>query len=166
MGCKALFIGGIKSGKSKNAEQYTLQHSTSKPIYLATNEFFDEEMKLKVQHHKEQRSDTFKTLEEPLKLTNIIKTQDNTVLVECVSMWINNMLHHGFTEEDMIKELQEISQLKTQTVWVINDVSCSVISTNKLTRKFVDINGRISQLLASQSEEVYNTIAGISVQVK
>ena len=166
MGCKALFIGGIKSGKSKNAEQYTLQHSTSKPIYLATNEFFDEEMQLKVQHHKEQRSDTFKTLEEPLKLTNIIKTQDNTVLVECVSMWINNMLHHGFTEEDMIKELQEISQLKTQTVWVINDVSCSVISTNKLTRKFVDINGRISQLLASQSEEVYNTIAGISVQVK
>ena len=47
MGCRALFIGGIKSGKSKNAEHYTLENSSQKPIYLATNEFFDEEMQKK-----------------------------------------------------------------------------------------------------------------------
>jgi len=166
MGCKALFIGGIKSGKSKNAEGYTLKHSNTKPIYLATNEFFDEEMKVRVSLHQEQRKETFSTLEEPLELANIIKQQDEFVLVECVSMWINNMLHHGFSEKDILTQLEKISKMDTQTVWVINDVSCSVVDENELVRKFVDINGRISQFLASECEEVFHTTAGISVQIK
>ena len=166
MGCKALFIGGIKSGKSKNAESYTLKHATSKPIYLATNEFFDDEMYIRVQTHKTQRAESFTTREEALKLNNIIKQEDNMVLVECVSMWINNMLYHGFKEEDMIKQIEEISQMDAQTIWVVNDVSCSVVSENKLVREFVDINGRITQLLASKCEEVYTTVAGIGVKIK
>ena len=166
MGCKALFIGGIKSGKSKNAENYTLQHSSSKPIYLATNEFFDDEMQIRVQVHKKQRTESFTTREEALKLNNIIKQENDMVLVECVSMWINNMLYHGFKEEDMLKQIEEISQMEAQTIWVINDVSCSVVSENKLVREFIDINGRIAQLLASKCEEVYSTIAGISVKIK
>ena len=167
MGCKALFIGGIKSGKSRNAEEYILKHSSSKkPIYCATNEFFDEEMRERVQRHKLQRADKFETIEEPLNLTKAIKEQNSIVLVECVGMWINNMLYHGFNEEDMIKQIELISSWHVQTVWVINDVSCSVVSENKLVRKFVDINGRISQLLASKCEDVYNTTAGISVKIK
>ena len=166
MGCKALFIGGIKSGKSKNAESYTITHARTKPIYLATNEFFDDEMKKRVQFHQEQRKENFTTIEEPLELANIIRKQNSSVLVECVSMWINNMLYHGYNEEDMIKQLEDISKMDTQTIWVVNDVSCSVVSDNALVRKFVDINGRISQYLASKSEEVYNTTAGISVKIK
>ena len=166
MGCKALFIGGIKSGKSRNAELYTLENSDKKPIYLATNEFFDDEMKNRIQNHKAQREDNFVTIEEPLVISRVIKSFDSTVLVECVSMWINNMLYHGFDEDDMIDEIEKISDLDTDIVFVINDVGCSVVSENKLTRKFVDINGRISQLLASKSDEVYNTVAGISIKIK
>ena len=51
---KALFIGGIKSGKSKNAEEYVLKHSQKKPFYLATTEFFDDEMSMKVKKLKEE----------------------------------------------------------------------------------------------------------------
>jgi len=166
MGCKALFIGGIKSGKSINAELYTLENSDKKPIYLATNEFFDDEMHKRVEKHKTQRQDNFVTIEEPLVLSRIINSFDSTVLIECVSMWINNMLYHGFDEDDMIEEIQKISELKSGIVFVINDVSCSVVSENALTRKFVDINGRISQLLASKCDEVYNTVAGISIKIK
>jgi len=166
MGCKALFIGGIKSGKSKNAEIYTLEHSIKKPIYLATNEFFDDEMKNRVQNHKAQREDKFITIEEPLALSRVIKSFDSIVLVECVSMWINNMLYHDFNEEDIVDEIMKISELNTDIIFVINDVSCSVIDENKLVRKFVDINGTISQLLSSKCDEVYNTIAGISIKIK
>ena len=166
MGCKALFIGGIKSGKSKNAEEYTLKLSKEKPIYLATNEFFDDEMKIRVQKHKAQREDNFITIEEPLVLSSVIKSFDCVVLVECVSMWINNMLYHNFNEDDMIDEIQRISNLSNDIVFVINDVSCSSVSENKLVREFVDINGRISQLLALKSAEVFNTVAGISVKIK
>ena len=162
----ALYIGGIKSGKSKNAEEYTLNNSKTKPIYLATNEFFDNEMKERVQKHKEQRSDKFVTIEEHLSLVKIIELQESTVLVECMSMWINNMLYHGYSEDAMIQQIEELEELGQDIVFVINDVSCSVVSENKLVRQFVDINGRISQILASKCEEVYHTTAGISVKLK
>ena len=163
---KALFIGGIKSGKSKNAEEYVLKHAKKKPIYLATTEFFDDEMSQKVKKHKLDRGDTFETLEESLHLNKVIKNQDSIILVECVSMWINNMIYHGFNEEGMIKQIEDISKQNAQIVFVINDVSCSVVSDNKLVREFVDINGRISQLLASKCQEVYNTVAGVQVKIK
>ncbi|MEA3228269.1 MAG: bifunctional adenosylcobinamide kinase/adenosylcobinamide-phosphate guanylyltransferase [Campylobacterota bacterium] len=162
----ALFIGGIKSGKSRNAEEYSLNYSKNKPIYLATNEFFDDEMQERVLKHKEQRCNNFITIEEHLSLVKTISSQDSLVLVECISMWINNMLHHGYSEDAMIQQIQQIEELGKDIVFVINDVSCSVVSENKLVRKFVDINGRISQLLASKCEEVYTTTAGISIKIK
>lgn len=166
MGCKALFIGGIKSGKSKNAEKYILALSKEKPIYLATNEFFDDEMKKRVLLHQKQRKDTFETLEEALHIDKAVSEQNTPVLVECVSMWINNMLYHEHTEEEIISQIDKISQMNVQTIWVINDVGCCAVSENALVREFVDINGRIAQLLASKCEEVYNTVAGIQVKIK
>lgn len=163
---RALFIGGIKSGKSKNAENYVLKHAKTKPYYLATTEFFDEEMQEKIEQHKLQRGDNFHTLEEPLELVQVVKTSDSLILIECVSMWINNMLHHKKSEEVMLQELQKLLQTKKDFVFVINDVSKSVVSDNALVREFVNINGNISQFLAQECQEVYNTVAGISVKIK
>jgi len=161
-----LFIGGIKSGKSKNAEMHILKKAQEKPIYLATNEFFDAEMQVKVQKHKEQREERFITLEEPLDLFKIIKENDKPVLVECVSMWINNMLYHKRSEADMMHQLKQITELNKALVFVINDVSCSIVAADKLSRTFVEINGRVAQYLAQECDAVYNTVAGISVQIK
>ena len=163
---KALFIGGIKSGKSKNAEAYVLKYAKQRPTYLATTEFFDEEMQDKVLKHKQQRGNNFFTIEESLHLHKAIKNTSSIVLVECVSMWINNMLYHDKNEQEMIEEIKQLVKTNQELVFVINDVSQSVVSDNALTRKFVEINGRISQLLASHCSEVYTTIAGISVKIK
>ncbi|MBD3797558.1 MAG: bifunctional adenosylcobinamide kinase/adenosylcobinamide-phosphate guanylyltransferase [Campylobacterales bacterium] len=166
MGFQALFIGGIKSGKSKNAEAYTLKFAKQKPLYLATTEFFDDEMHERVQKHKDQRADKFETLEEALNLDNALQKQNKTVLVECVSMWINNMLYHNKTLEEMMTQLENISKQENNVIFVINDVSNSVISENQLVRKFVDINGIISQYIAEYSKEVFHVTAGISVKIK
>jgi len=165
MGCRAVFIGGIKSGKSKNAENYILNFATAKPIYLATTEFVDNEIKEKIKQHQLQRENNFITLEEPINLYNVIKTTNNCVLVEDISMWINNMLHYGFDEDEMIKEINKLLSLKNELVFVINDVSCSVVSENQLVRKFVNINGKISQLIAKEAKDIYMTTAGISVKI-
>jgi adenosylcobinamide kinase/adenosylcobinamide-phosphate guanylyltransferase len=163
---RALFIGGIKSGKSKNAENYILTFTKEKPIYLATTEFFDEEISARVAKHKTQRAGKFTTLEEPLNLYDVITKQEAPILLECVSMWINNMLYHGKNEEEILATLTAITSTNANIVFVINDVSCSVIGENALVRDFVDINGRVSQFLAQKCEEVYNTVAGISVRIK
>jgi adenosylcobinamide kinase/adenosylcobinamide-phosphate guanylyltransferase len=163
---RALFIGGIKSGKSKNAEAFTLAHAMSQPYYLATTEFIDEEMQERIELHKRQRQEKFITVEEPLKLSEKIATCHDIVLVECVSMWINNMLYHGNSQEAIYQEIEKIMACKQNMVFVINDVSTSVVSDNALVREFVDINGRVSQMLASGCDAVFHTVAGIGVKIK
>jgi adenosylcobinamide kinase/adenosylcobinamide-phosphate guanylyltransferase len=163
---KALFIGGIKSGKSLNAEKFTLAIDNAKPVYLATTEFIDNEMKKRIEEHKKSRADNFITLEEPLKLYDVISVQNSAVLVECLSMWINNMLYHGFTYEEMKEEVIKLLSLKQDIVFVLNDVGSGVISENKLVRDFVDISGKLSQLIARECDKVYHTIAGISTRIK
>ncbi|WP_324171889.1 bifunctional adenosylcobinamide kinase/adenosylcobinamide-phosphate guanylyltransferase [Sulfurimonas sp.] len=163
---KALFIGGIKSGKSINAQNYILKLSSSKPCYLATTEFIDAGMKERIKEHKKNRRDKFNTIEESLKIYETIKANKTSVLVECVSMWINNMFHHGFDIEDMKKELFRVLGLDKTIVFVLNDVGSGIIADNKLARDFVDASGILSQLIAQNCDEVYHTIAGISTRIK
>lgn len=163
---KTLFIGGIKSGKSKNAEIYVLKHASKKPYYLATTEFFDSEMHEKIKHHQLQRGEKFQTIEEGLNLLHAVKNIDSIILIKCISMWINNMLYHEKTQEDILTEIQTLMNQTQSLVFVINDVSTSVVSDNPLVREFVNINGLVSQLIASKCDSVYNTVAGISIKIK
>ena len=57
---KTLFIGGVKSGKSRLAEAYILEQAgTDRPYYLATTEFFDDEIQARVAIHQQRRKDVF-----------------------------------------------------------------------------------------------------------
>ena len=162
---KALFIGGIKSGKSRHAESFALQQAKKRPYYLATTEFFDDEMKKRIQRHIKQRSKKFKTIEEALKLAKAVKMCDDVVLIEDISMWINNMLYHG-KEKKIQKELQKLFALRQDIVFVQNNVGESVIADNELVRQFCDINGVASQIIARECDVVYNVVAGIAQRIK
>jgi len=162
---KTLFIGGIKSGKSSLAELYAIKYAKKKPYYLATCEFFDKEMKKRVKKHKNQRKNSFKTIEEPLKLYKKVKKLDDVVLIEDISMWINNMLYHD-KKKKIFKEIKKLLKLKQDIIFVQNNVSESVISEYKLTREFVDINGIVSQLIAKECDEVIEVVAGIAKKIK
>ncbi|MDF1881642.1 bifunctional adenosylcobinamide kinase/adenosylcobinamide-phosphate guanylyltransferase [Sulfurimonas sp. MAG313] len=166
MGTKTLFIGGIKSGKSYHAEQYTLKHSKNLPVYLATTEFIDKEMKERIEQHKLQRSQNFLTREEPLNLLEAIAPIKSYVLIECISMWINNMLHHGFTFEDIQEHLLKLLELPHDIVFVLNDVGAGIIPDNALARKYIDISGKISQILGQHCDNVFHVIAGIGTKIK
>ena len=166
MNKKVLFIGGVKSGKSLNAQNYILNISEDKPIYLVTTEFIDSEMQERIDAHKELRGDRFITKEEPIEIYETISDSMTPLLVECVSMWINNMLYHGFTLKDMQEQIRNILELNKTVVFVLNDVGSGIIPDNKLAREFADISGKISQQIASSCDEVYHTIAGISTRIK
>jgi adenosylcobinamide kinase/adenosylcobinamide-phosphate guanylyltransferase len=164
---QSLFIGGIKSGKSALAEHHTLLHTTTKPYYLATTEFLDDEIQEKIILHKRQRQDRFITIEEPLALyETLLSHQDAPVLVECVSMWLNNMLHHNKSHQEILKQIDQITTLQSDITFVLNDVSNSVVSEHKLVRDFVNLSGAIGQKLAAMCDEVYHITAGIKVQIK
>ena len=66
----------------------------------------------------------------------------------------------------MLNELEAVLKLDKEIVFVLNDVGNGVIPDNKLAREFVDISGKLSQLIAQNCDEVYHTIAGISTRIK
>jgi adenosylcobinamide kinase/adenosylcobinamide-phosphate guanylyltransferase len=163
---KTLFIGGVKSGKSRHAEAYTAALEGGKPFYLATSEPFDAEMRLRIERHRQERLERFKTLEEPLELAEAVEPCDGAVLIECLTVWMNNMLHYGRTEEEIFAEVESLLALERDLVFVLNDVGGGIIPDNPLARRFVDLSGRVAQKLGAGCDEVYHCIAGIATRIK
>lgn len=167
-GLKIGFIGGVKSGKSVCAENRTLELAgSSKPYYLATAEIIDDEMKERVRIHKERRKNEFVTIEEPLNIYDKMKHCDNIILVEDLTVWMNNMLYHKKTKDDIYSEMNKILSNKSiSAVFVINDVGAGIIPMNKLTREFVDISGVVSQMLGKYCNEYYFCSSGLKIRMK
>jgi adenosylcobinamide kinase/adenosylcobinamide-phosphate guanylyltransferase len=152
---KILYFGGQKSGKSLIAEKKAIELSKNKkPYYIATydNSYNDTEMNLKISNHKNQRKNNFITIEELHSLDNPI-TSNNTYLIDCVSMWImNNMQKNKFF---FIDQLDKISNIDSNIIFVLNDVNNGIIAQDKQTRKFVEFTGIIGAKLTSICNEVY-----------
>jgi adenosylcobinamide kinase / adenosylcobinamide-phosphate guanylyltransferase len=163
---KTLFIGGIKSGKSRLAENYILEQFGSKPYYLATTEFIDDEMRQRIAVHQQRRQDRFITLEEPVNLLKALKECPGSVLIECISMWLNNMLYHQISEELILQELTAVMQLDLDMVLVQNEVGLGVIGDNALARCYVDLSGKAAQLLGERCDQVFFCCAGLSMKLK
>ena len=166
MSIKALYYGGQKSGKSLLAEQKTLSLSLSrKPYYIATydNSYADNEMQKRLKQHQIQRTNRFISLEEPLDLVQHIKAGES-YLIDCISMWILNHIH----QEDsiLLNQLEALSKIDANIVFVLNDVNSGVIPLDKESRKFVDTTGVIGQYLAKICDEVYEVKLGLPIPLK
>ncbi|MEQ1530403.1 MAG: bifunctional adenosylcobinamide kinase/adenosylcobinamide-phosphate guanylyltransferase [Methylococcales bacterium] len=164
---KTLFIGGVKSGKSRLAESYILERAGDvKPYYLATNEFFDTEMQARVAVHQQRRQHLFTTLEEPVQLLKTLQCCEKPVLVECVTMWLNNALYHQISEAAILEEMEAVLQLPAELVFVHNEVGFGIIPDNKLARQFIDLSGKAAQLMGQYCENVFFCSAGLKLQMK
>jgi len=164
---KVAFVGGVKSGKSRLAEDYVRKMAgESKPIYLATTECLDEEMQQRIAEHRQRRGEAFDTIEESLDLLEVLKQCDRPVLVECISMWLNNMLFHQKQPADILTILEEILKWPQDMVFVHNEVGQGIMPDNPLARQFVDLSGRAGQLLGQYCDEVYFCLVGIPVPIK
>ena len=164
---KILYTGGMKSGKSRAAELKALELCTDKkPYYLATSEALDDEMRERIARHKAQRADRFESVEAPTALYETVRDLKGTVLVECLSIWMNNMLHYGKSEAEIMDELRKTLELEQNIVFVLNEVGCGIIPDNALAREFIDISGRVGQVLAAACDEVYLCAVGLSMRMK
>lgn len=162
---KILYFGGQKSGKSKLAEAKTLKIASKKPFYVATydNSYEDKQMQERVLKHQEYRKENFITLEERKDLRKVIK-QGETYIVDCVSMWLFNNLEAK--EEELLTQLEDISQIDANIVFVLNEVTSGVIPFDKESRKYVDLTGLIGQKLSSFCNEVYEVKFGLESRLK
>lgn len=164
---KILITGGVKSGKSRHAEKRILEMANGKkPVYLAATELHDPEMEIRISEHRNRRGTAFHTIEEPLRLADALRNTEGPVLIECLTMWLNNALHHKFSERKIFAEIDQLLSLECDVVFVLNEVGLGIIPENPLARKFADMSGRIAQQLGETCEEVNFCVAGNLIKIK
>ena len=152
-----MVTGGQRSGKSLFAENLALQLSP-RPTYLATAQVYDDE-------HR------WRNLEAPLAIDDISFSPDDTVLVDCLTMWATNWL---FEAKEDLQEAFDALKLQIDLliaagatlIMVTNEIGLGGTSPNALQRKFADLQGVINQYVASLSDEVYMLVSGIPVKIK
>ncbi len=109
--------GGARSGKSLYAEQRALALAGPRS-YIATCPVLDDEMAARIDRHQQRRADQgWQTIEEPVDLVAALEvTHDSrVVLVDCVTLWINNLLYAAGTEHQTLDE-DTIHRLTLQVI--------------------------------------------------
>jgi adenosylcobinamide kinase/adenosylcobinamide-phosphate guanylyltransferase len=162
-----LVLGGARSGKSRFAESLAAKAEAPR-TYVATSEIFDQEMEDRVRLHAERRGANWTTLEVPIELPDAIASSvPGFVLVECVTIWINNLMHY---ERNVTREVERLCDALPQfdgtVVLVSNEVGLGIVPDNALARRFRDEAGRANQRLAEIADEVYFVAAGLPLKFK
>ncbi len=165
-----LVLGGARSGKTSFAERLAMR-AGEMPVYLATAEALDREMRERVATHQRQRHGRFATIEEPIALSQAIITaarSHDVILVDCLTLWITNLLGAG---EDVAAAVSDLGatlvQVKTaRVILVSNEVGLGIVPDNAMARSFRDLAGAAHQRLAEICTDVYFVVAGLPMTLK
>ncbi|TKA94238.1 bifunctional adenosylcobinamide kinase/adenosylcobinamide-phosphate guanylyltransferase [Cereibacter changlensis] len=161
-------LGGARSGKSRLAEN--LVTATQRPrFYLATAEAWDDEMRERIDLHRQDRGPEWTTVDAPLDLCSALSRipSDGCVLLDCATLWLTN---HLLAEHDLEAEaaglLTALARCPAPVVVVSNEVGWSIVPENVLARRFRDEQGRLNQKLAAQADLVLGVMAGLPIVLK
>jgi adenosylcobinamide kinase / adenosylcobinamide-phosphate guanylyltransferase len=163
-----LITGGARSGKSRHAEARALSF-LGRPIYIATAEALDEEMAERIAKHRTRRGGAWIEYEVPLELAKVLIETDGggARLVDCLTLWLSNLLH---AERDWSKAIAELAGLlkgqQSPVVLVTNEVGLGIVPDNALARTYRDAAGIMNQTIAGVADEVEFVIAGLPMKLK
>jgi adenosylcobinamide kinase/adenosylcobinamide-phosphate guanylyltransferase len=166
-----LVTGAARSGKSHYAERRSRELGERR-LYIATAEAKDEEMAQRIAEHQNRRGRDWITIEEPLQLADTLTAQTGKIdcaLVDCLTLWISNLLAIGDTEyvtEKVAQLIDALLSLDFTVVFVTNEVGWGIVPVNLLARRFRDLSGWTNQRIAEAADEVILMVAGVPVTVK
>ena len=168
---KELILGGVRSGKSRLAEQHA-QDSGLQVVYIATAEVRDEEMRQRVAQHQARRPDDWKLIEARGNLAEILQRESGEgrcLLVDCLTLWLTQLL----CDSDATKLrrecdtlLQALPQFPGHIIFVSVESNLGVMPMDALTRRYCDEIGLLHQALARQCDKVILTVAGLPHYLK
>jgi adenosylcobinamide kinase/adenosylcobinamide-phosphate guanylyltransferase len=170
-----LVTGGSRSGKSRFA-QALAQQRPGPHVFVATAEAGDAEMKTRIESHRKSRPSGWAVVEEPIRVPQAVRGtlgSARTVLLDCVTLWMSNLLlaDETFEEsraEECAEELVAASRAAPGAALIVvtNEVGSGVVPDNLLARRFRDCAGRANEVIARGADEVYLLVSGIPLKIK
>lgn len=168
---RELILGGVRSGKSRLAEQHA-EASGLDVVYVATAQVRDAEMQQRIAHHQARRPAHWQVVEAGHDLAQVLQQQAaarRCVLVDCVTLWLTQLLC-DLNEAELRREVEALltvlPTLPGQIILVSNETNMGVVPMGELSRRFCDEAGRLHQQLGAICERVILTVAGLPLIVK
>ena len=178
-----LILGGARSGKSSFAEANAVKIATDNHYrlhYVATATAVDAEMQNRIAHHqssRQQQSDVVHWLEHecPVQLAELLLTftAQDVVLIDCLTLWLNNLIFDlgSQPDETLLKQqidqfVASVEQCDAQLLLVANEVGLGIVPMGEVSRLFVDHAGWLNQKLAKVVNRVTFVAAGLAMPFK
>ncbi len=163
----SLILGGARSGKSGFAERLVCRADAPK-TYIATAQAFDDEMRARIAQHRQDRGDSWHTLEAPLDLVAALEqVTSGVVLVDCLTLWLSNhMLAENDVDAAVSALLSTLSAMPVPVVCVSNEVGMGLVPDTPLGRRFRDAQGALNRKLAARADLAVFVAAGLPVVLK
>jgi adenosylcobinamide kinase/adenosylcobinamide-phosphate guanylyltransferase len=168
---KELILGGVRSGKSRLAEQRA-HESGLEVVYIATAiAAADTELDERIRQHRTRRPASWILVEESLALGQALRTNASVqrcLVVECLTLWLTNLLCAApdRVERERVSLLEVLPALGGDIILVSNETGLGVVPLGALSRRFVDTSGELHQSLAAVCDRVTLVVAGLSLPLK
>lgn len=164
-----LVLGGARSGKSRYA-QARAEAFDAELVFIATAQAFDDEMQHRIERHREDRGPRWRTVEEPIALSDAIVAHSSprtVVLVDCLTLWTSNLLLGDHDIEHAGQDISRAIAMATgPLIFVSNEVGLGIVPDNPLARRFRDVAGTLNQIVAATVTEAVMMFSGLRLHIK
>ena len=167
-----VLLGGARSGKSALAVEIATGHGQA-VTYLATSPTIpgDDDLAQRIARHRAERPSTWTTIEEQLDLASALARADTpVVIVDCLTVWAGNMLHHGHDEQAILDASDAAIAIATNrdlaAVVVSNEVGLGIVPDNELARDSRDLLGRVNQRWVAAADHALFMVAGRALPLR
>lgn len=167
---RIIFItGGVRSGKSRYAQELALRHSGN-PVYVATARAWDDDFRQRILLHQRDRDERWRNMEEQRHLSSL-PLEGQVAVIDCVTLWITNLFSdtRGDVESCLSACCGEIDQLAKKDALLIiisNEIGMGLHADTEAGRKFADLQGWVNQYIAGIADEVIFMVSGIPMTLK
>jgi adenosylcobinamide kinase/adenosylcobinamide-phosphate guanylyltransferase len=173
---RTLVLGGIRSGKSRWAEQ-TIAKSLApgQPVrYLASGlgGQADAAWAQRVAQHRDRRPAHWSTIETDDITTQLRQSPDTPTLVDDLGAWLTSTLdrhqawENGSVAAPVADMIDAISAFGSTLVLVSPEVGLTVVPATASGRRFADELGSLNQRIAALCDQVVLVVAGQAVPIK
>jgi adenosylcobinamide kinase / adenosylcobinamide-phosphate guanylyltransferase len=171
-GSVTLVLGGVRSGKSRYAQQ--LAEQVRDVVFVATAKATDDEMRRKIERHREERPKDWVTVEEPLELPRVMAEHGDgceVMVVDCLTIFAANVMEAEGEDRAAIESRVEalcaaLRTVSCRVVLVSNEVGSGVVPAYAVGRRYRDLLGEMNQRVARVADDVVLMVAGLPLALK
>jgi adenosylcobinamide kinase / adenosylcobinamide-phosphate guanylyltransferase len=142
-------------------------------FFIATGEALDDEMRVRIAHHRALRPSEFTTIEQPREIERALHEIDkeaDIAVIDCLTLWISNLMGAGADDRLILDRAdalaRTLSEVPFNTIVVTDEVGAGIVPDNPVARRFRDLLGWTNQKVAAAADRVILMVSGIAMRVK